>query len=87
MQYTGGNRSLTGGFAMLLEQFYLGCLSQASYMVGSDGEAAVIDPRRDIEEYLASIDTIEEATGLDFLTALSDQTQQEIESVTPTEAW
>ena len=37
---------------MLLEQFYLGCLSQASYMVGSDGEAAVIDPRRDIEEYL-----------------------------------
>ena len=33
-------------------QFYLGCLAQASYLVGSRGEAAVVDPRRDIEVYL-----------------------------------
>jgi hydroxyacylglutathione hydrolase len=38
---------------MFFKQFYLGCLAQASYMIGSDGEAAVVDPRRDIEEYLA----------------------------------
>jgi glyoxylase-like metal-dependent hydrolase (beta-lactamase superfamily II)/rhodanese-related sulfurtransferase len=33
-------------------QFYLGCLAHASYLIGSDGEAAVVDPRRDVEEYL-----------------------------------
>jgi len=37
---------------MYFRQFYLGCLAQASYMVGSDGEAAVVDPRRDVEVYL-----------------------------------
>jgi len=37
---------------MYFKQFYLGCLSQASYMIGSDGEAAIVDPRRDIAEYL-----------------------------------
>ena len=34
-----------------VRQFYLGCLAQASYMIASDGEAAVVDPRRDIEVY------------------------------------
>lgn len=37
---------------MYFQQFYLGCLAQASYMIGSEGEAAVVDPRRDIEVYL-----------------------------------
>lgn len=39
---------------MILEQFYLECLSQASYLIGDEdsGEAAVIDPRRDVEVYL-----------------------------------
>ena len=37
---------------MYFKQFYLGCLAQASYMIGSKGEAAVVDPRRDIEPYL-----------------------------------
>ena len=31
---------------------YLGCLAQASYLIGSDGEAAVVDPRRDVDEYI-----------------------------------
>ncbi len=38
---------------MHLKQFYLGCLAHASYLVGSDGDAAVVDPRRDVEDYLA----------------------------------
>ncbi len=38
---------------MLLHQFYLGCLAQASYLIGSEGEAAVVDPRRDVDLYLA----------------------------------
>jgi hydroxyacylglutathione hydrolase len=39
---------------MKLTQYYLDCLSQASYLIGDErtGEAVVIDPRRDIEEYL-----------------------------------
>ena len=37
---------------MYFNQFYLGCLAQASYMIGSDGEAAVVDPRRDVDIYI-----------------------------------
>jgi len=39
---------------MILEQFYLGCLAQASYVIGdaSSGVAAVVDPRRDVDVYL-----------------------------------
>lgn len=33
-------------------QFYLGCLAQASYLIGADAHAAVVDPRRDVDEYL-----------------------------------
>jgi glyoxylase-like metal-dependent hydrolase (beta-lactamase superfamily II) len=37
---------------MYFKQFYLGCLAHASYLIGSDGEAAVVDPQRDVDEYL-----------------------------------
>ena len=37
---------------MYFKQVYLGCLAQASYLIGSEGEAAVVDPRRDVDEYL-----------------------------------
>ena len=41
--------------ALLLKQFYLNCLAHASYVVGdsSSGAAAVVDPQRDIDQYLA----------------------------------
>ncbi|MBA3741723.1 MBL fold metallo-hydrolase [Sporichthya sp.] len=47
---------------MILDQYYLSCLSQASYLVADPGSrrAAVIDPRRDVKEYL----TDAEAQGL-----------------------
>jgi len=40
---------------MLLQQFYLKCLAHASYIVGDERskQAVVIDPQRDIEQYLA----------------------------------
>src|SRR5688500_1991450 len=41
---------------MLFEQMYLGCLAQASYLVASDGEAAIVDPRRDVDEYIRKAD-------------------------------
>jgi hydroxyacylglutathione hydrolase len=37
---------------MFFEQFYLGCLAHASYMLASEGEAVVVDPQRDVEIYL-----------------------------------
>jgi len=37
---------------MYFEQFYLTCLSHASYMLASDGIAAVVDPQRDVGIYL-----------------------------------
>ncbi|MBI4747397.1 MAG: MBL fold metallo-hydrolase [Acidobacteria bacterium] len=42
---------------MFFKQFYLGCLAHASYMIGSEGEAAVVDPQRDVEMYLAEAQT------------------------------
>jgi glyoxylase-like metal-dependent hydrolase (beta-lactamase superfamily II)/rhodanese-related sulfurtransferase len=39
---------------VIFEQFYLGCLSQASYLVASDGIAAIVDPQRDVDLYLAA---------------------------------
>ena len=40
---------------MIINQYYLECLSHASYLVGDEtsGKAVVIDPRRDIAEYVA----------------------------------
>jgi glyoxylase-like metal-dependent hydrolase (beta-lactamase superfamily II)/rhodanese-related sulfurtransferase len=38
---------------MYIEQLYTNCLSEAAYYIESNGEAAIIDPLRDIEEYLA----------------------------------
>jgi glyoxylase-like metal-dependent hydrolase (beta-lactamase superfamily II)/rhodanese-related sulfurtransferase len=40
---------------MVLHQHYLGCLAQASYLVGDErsGRAVVVDPRRDVDVYLA----------------------------------
>src|SRR6266581_2382881 len=37
---------------MHYHQFYVGCLAHASYLIGDGGEAAVVDPARDIEMYL-----------------------------------
>ena len=37
---------------MFIQQLYTGCISEAAYYIESDGIAAVIDPLRDIEEYL-----------------------------------
>ncbi len=40
-----------------VERFYLGCLAHASYMIGSEGVAAVIDPQRDVDQYLEMAST------------------------------
>ncbi len=37
---------------MKIEQIYTGCLAEAAYYIESDGEAAIIDPLRDVTPYL-----------------------------------
>src|SRR5262249_3073083 len=37
---------------MFEKRFYVEGLAHASYLIGSDGQAAVIDPRRDVDEYI-----------------------------------
>lgn len=37
---------------MIVEQLYTNCLSEAAYFIADDGEAAVVDPLRDIDAYL-----------------------------------
>jgi glyoxylase-like metal-dependent hydrolase (beta-lactamase superfamily II)/rhodanese-related sulfurtransferase len=37
---------------MFIKQLYTDCLSEAAYFIESDGEAAVVDPLRDIDAYI-----------------------------------
>ena len=43
---------------MILHQFYLNCLAHASYLVGNErsGDAVVVDPQRDVDQYLTFAD-------------------------------
>jgi glyoxylase-like metal-dependent hydrolase (beta-lactamase superfamily II)/rhodanese-related sulfurtransferase len=75
---------------MYFAQYYLDCLSQASYLIGDErtGKAVVVDPRRDIEEYL----TDAEAHGLEIVGVLNthfhaDFVSGHIELAKATGAW
>jgi len=37
---------------LIFHQFYLACLAHASYLIGDGGECAIVDPQRDVEQYL-----------------------------------
>jgi glyoxylase-like metal-dependent hydrolase (beta-lactamase superfamily II)/rhodanese-related sulfurtransferase len=45
---------------MILKQYYLGCLAHASYLIADrqGGEAAVIDPQRDVEQYIGDAESL-----------------------------
>jgi len=38
---------------MKVEQIYTGCLAQGAYFISSEGEAAIIDPLREVTPYIA----------------------------------
>ncbi|MGA1369784.1 MAG: MBL fold metallo-hydrolase, partial [Blastocatellia bacterium] len=74
---------------MIFKQFYLGCLAHASYLIGSAGEAVVVDPQRDIAQYLEEAEAhglriryvIETHLHADFVSGhreLADKTGAEI---------
>ena len=41
---------------MKIEQIYTGCLAQGAYYVTSNGEAAIIDPLREVDAYIRKAD-------------------------------
>jgi hydroxyacylglutathione hydrolase len=41
---------------MKIEQIYTGCLAQGAYYISSNGEAAIIDPLREIQPYLERLE-------------------------------
>lgn len=75
---------------MILEQYYIECLSHASYLIGdpTSGRAVVVDPRRDITEYLTDADrfglTIEGVINTHFH---ADFVSGHLELVEATGAW
>ncbi len=52
---------------MKFTQYYLDCLSQASYLIGDEttGRAVVVDPRRDIDEYVR--DAVEAGLAIELV--------------------
>ena len=37
---------------MIIEQIYTGCLAQGAYYIESEGEAAIVDPLREVKPYI-----------------------------------
>ena len=37
---------------MVIEQIYTGCLAQGAYYIESNGEVAIIDPLREVQDYI-----------------------------------
>jgi glyoxylase-like metal-dependent hydrolase (beta-lactamase superfamily II) len=76
---------------VILKQYYLGCLAHASYLIADpdSGVAAVVDPQRDVEQYLEDAADLSCRIGHVFLThfhadfiaghlELREHTQEEI---------
>ena len=55
---------------MFLKQYYLGCLAHASYLLGDEetGTGIVVDPQRDIDQYLQNAEAQKLAIRHVFLT-------------------
>ena len=55
---------------MILKQYYLGCLAHASYFLGDEPSAiaAVVDPQRDIDQYIEEAEARNMTIGHVFLT-------------------
>ncbi len=55
---------------MILKQYYLGCLAHASYFLGDEatGTAAIVDPQRDVDQYIEEAEARNMTIGHVFLT-------------------
>ncbi|PYJ06423.1 MAG: hypothetical protein DME25_06720 [Verrucomicrobia bacterium] len=48
---------------MFEKRFYVEGLAHASYLIGDSGQAAVVDPKRDVGDYLETADRLSRATS------------------------
>ena len=55
---------------MVLKQYYLGCLAHASYLLADEasGTAIVVDPQRDVQQYMADAERLGVGIRYVFLT-------------------
>ena len=49
---------------MIIEQIYTGCLSQGAYFIESNGEAAIIDPLREVDQYILKAKKIKQVLNI-----------------------
>lgn len=49
---------------MIIEQIYTGCLSQGAYYIESNGEAAIIDPLREVDQYILKAKKIKQVLNI-----------------------
>src|SRR5664279_5095796 len=75
---------------MIFTQYYLDCLSQASYLIGDETtrRAVIVDPRRDTADYLSDLDRL----GLDLMGIIdthfhADFVAGHLELAAETDAW
>ena len=53
MQVTRSNFALNKKYIIMnIEQIYTGCIAEAAYYITSNGEAAIVDPLREVQPYL-----------------------------------
>ncbi len=64
---------------MYLKRYFVEGLAHASYLFGSDGEAAVVDPKRDVDDYLADA----AAAGLRIVAVLNSHPHADFASGFP----
>ena len=64
---------------MFLKRYFIEGLAHASYLFGADGEAAVVDPKRDVEDYLADA----ERAGLKITAVLNSHPHADFASGFP----
>jgi len=62
---------------MLFNQYYLDCLSHASYLIGDEtsGRAVVVDPQRDVSGYIADATAADVSDLLGGYNAWDEATQ------------
>jgi len=64
---------------MHLKRYFVEGLAHASYLIGADGEAAVVDPKRDVDDYLSDA----ERAGLKIIAILNSHPHADFASGFP----
>ena len=64
---------------MILKRYFIEGLAHASYLFGADGQAAVVDPKRDVDDYIADA----EREGMQIVAVLNSHPHADFASGFP----